>query len=161
MGVGKTEVGKNLAGRLSYSFLDTDTLIEDAENKKIPQIFKDHGEPYFRKLETEVLETLQDYDEFVLSTGGGIVLKEENVALLREMGKLVLLTARPEVILERLKLTDDRPLLQTGNKLEKIKEILSVRDPIYNESADMTIDTSDKKIEEIVEEIFNNDQNKG
>lgn len=155
MGVGKTEVGKSLAEKLAFSFLDTDNLIEEAEGKKITQIFKDEGEQHFRKLETEVLETLQDYEDFVLSTGGGIVLKEENVALLREMGKIILLKATPEVICERLKNVSDRPLLAQGDRLEKIKEILSKRDPIYNSSADLIIETSEKTIEEIVEEIIN------
>lgn len=160
MGVGKSEVGKAAAERLGYSFLDTDELIEKSEDKEISRIFKENGEEYFRGLETEVLETLQNYDDFVLSTGGGIVLKEKNIGLLKGMGPLVLLTARPEVIFERIKSVNNRPLLETGNKEDKIKEILSVRDPIYNKAADLTIDTSDKKIEEIVEEIVSYAQNK-
>lgn len=153
MGVGKTEIGRSLAGSLKMNFLDIDELIEKTEGCKISEIFDKEGEPYFRDLETEVLKTLGNYDNFVLSTGGGIVLREENVELLREIGPLILLTAREEIILERVKHTEDRPLL-TGDKAQKIKEILSVRNPIYNKVADFSVDTSDITPEQAVEEIL-------
>lgn len=154
MGVGKSEVGRALADKLKLNFLDTDELIEKTEERKIAEIFSKEGEGHFRELETEVLITLSDYDNFVLSTGGGIVLREENVKLLKEIGPLVLLTAREEVIMERVKSTEDRPLL-AGDKAEKIKEILSTRNPIYNKAADFTVDTSDITPEEAADKIIN------
>lgn len=160
MGTGKTEVGKRLAERLSNDFLDTDELIEKSEGKKISDIFKDNGEEYFRNLETEVIETLQDYENYVLSTGGGIVLRDENVRLLKEIGPIVLLTARDDVILSRVSDKDDRPLLEQGDKAEKIKELLAKRALIYKAAADYTVDTSDKSVDNIVEEIINHVQNK-
>lgn len=160
MGTGKTEVGKRLAEKLFNDFLDTDELIEKSEGKKISDIFKDNGEEYFRNLETEVIETLQDYENYVLSTGGGIVLKDQNVQLLKEIGPIVLLTAREDIILSRMKDKNDRPLLENGDKAEKIKGLLAKRDPIYKSAADYIVDTSDKSVDNIVEEIINHVQNK-
>jgi len=153
MGVGKSEVGRLLARRLNMNFLDTDELIEKTEGRKISEIFAKEGEGHFRDLETEVLKTLEDYDNFALSTGGGLVLREENVELLKEIGPLILLTAREEIILGRVKHTEDRPLLQ-GDQPKKIKEILSERNPIYNKVADFVVDTSDITPEQAVEEIL-------
>lgn len=152
MGVGKSEVGKLLASRLGLSFTDCDALIEKQEGQAISSIFSSRGEDHFRDLENRLLQSLAGRDGLLLSTGGGMVLREENVKLLKKMGPLVLLTARQEVILKRLKDTDDRPLLQ-GDKEQNIKEILSKRDPIYNSVADLKVDTSDLTPEKAVEEI--------
>lgn len=160
MGVGKSEVGKALAGRLKLNFLDTDELIEKTEGRKIAEIFAQEGEDHFREMETEVLKTLTDYDHFVLSTGGGIVLREENVQLLKEIGPLVLLFAREEIILQRVKDTEDRPLL-AGDKAQKINEILTVRNPIYNRVADFTVDTSEITPEAAADKIIEYVKSKG
>ena len=95
MGTGKSAVGHLLASELKLDYLDTDQLIEQTEDRTIAEIFESDGEPYFRGVETEVLETLQDYDNFVLSTGGGMVLKAENVAILKTIGPVILLQADP------------------------------------------------------------------
>ncbi|MGB9613121.1 MAG: shikimate kinase [Candidatus Margulisiibacteriota bacterium] len=154
MGVGKSEVGQRLARELAMNFLDTDELIEKTEGRSINEIFKTEGEEYFRNLETEVLETLQDYDNFVLSTGGGMVLREENVSLLKNLGPLILLWADPEVVYERIKEQTHRPLLNVPDPKEEIKKILDFRSPIYNRVADFKVDTSFKTAEEVVLEIL-------
>lgn len=160
MGVGKSAVGRLLAERLNLSYLDSDELIEETEGRKISEIFAKEGEDYFRGLETEVIKTLIEYDAFVASTGGGIVLREENVKMLKEIGPLILLTARPEIIYERIRSANDRPLLEQGGKLGQIKELLLKRAPIYNKAADYTIDTSDAPVETVVEEIIKYVQSK-
>lgn len=155
MGVGKSEVGKSLAWRLNLDYLDTDELIEKSAEMTIPEIFKKDGEERFREIEKEVIETLEDYDGFVISTGGGAVLREENVKMLKEIGPLVLLTASPEAIHERLKDKDDRPLLKDGDKLKKITEILEKRLPVYEKIADFTLDTTKITPAKAAEEIEN------
>ncbi|NQU18177.1 MAG: shikimate kinase [Candidatus Saganbacteria bacterium] len=152
MGSGKSEIGRRLASRLSMSFLDTDTLIEKTENSKISEIFEKKGEEYFRDLETKVIKTLGDYEKFVFATGGGMILRSENVKMLKELGPLILLWAGPEIIFERLRHSKNRPLIQ-GEKENKIRKILEERTPIYNQAADFKIDTSKLSINQAVEEI--------
>ncbi len=154
MGVGKTAVGQKLAQQLNLSYLDTDDLIEKTEGSSINEIFVKKGEPYFRQLETEALKTLQDYDKFVISTGGGIVLREENVRILKEIGPLILLWAEPVVVYERVKAESHRPLLNVPDPQEEINKILEVRKPFYQRAADFTVDTSRLKVEEAVKEIM-------
>ena len=153
MGVGKTVVGKKLAKQLGLKYIDTDDLIEKMKKRSIKDIFKKKGEPYFRDLETEVLKTLQEYDNFVISTGGGIVMREENVKILKGIGPLVLLWAEPEVVYERIKEEKQRPLLQVPDPREEINKILARRKPVYQGAADFMADTSSLKVEEAVKEI--------
>ncbi len=153
MGVGKSAIGHKLAQKLGMDFLDTDELIEKTEKTQISKIFEKSGEEYFRDLETEVLKTLLDYDNFVLSTGGGMVLRQENVKMLKALGPLVLLTAKPEVVYERVKNLKTRPLLDVPDPKARIEEILKFRNPIYNSVADFTVDTGDLNVNELVEKI--------
>ena len=153
MGAGKTAVGQALARELGLDYLDTDELIAKTAQKTISQIFATEGEERFRELETEVLKTLTDYDNFVIATGGGIVLREENVALLKEIGTLVLLWAEPKVIFDRISCELHRPLLKVADPLAEINKLLKVREPIYRQVADQIIDTSTLNISQVVEEI--------
>jgi len=153
MGVGKSEIGQKLAEQLGMNFIDTDDIIEKTEKTKISKIFEKHGEKYFRNLETEVLKTLSDYDNFVISTGGGMVLRQENVKMLKALGPLVLLGAKPEVIYERVKHLKTRPLLNVEDPKKRIVEILNYRNPIYNSVADFTVDTGEMKVDEAVKSI--------
>ena len=153
MGTGKSMIGHLLAQELNMTFLDTDELIQKTENRTINEIFKQDGEAYFRALETEVIKTLQGYDNFVLSTGGGIVLRAENIALLKAIGPLVLLWAEPETIYERVKKESHRPLLQVADPLAEIKKILDKRAPIYQRVCDFKLDTSGLTPEQAVKEI--------
>jgi len=146
-------VGKKLAQELGFKYIDTDQLIEKTKKRSIKDIFKKKGEPYFRDLETEVLKTLQEYENYVISTGGGIVMLEENVKILKEIGPLILLWAEPNVVYERIKDEKQRPLLQVPDPKEEITKILARRKPTYQSVADFMVDTSSLKVEEAVKEI--------
>jgi len=153
MGAGKTAVGRLLAAELKLDYLDTDQLIEETEGRTIAQIFKRDGETAFRRLETEVLKTLQDYDNFVLSTGGGMVLRAENVALLKALGPVVLLRASAEVIYQRIKDEKHRPLLDVADPLAEIRQVLAVREPLYDRAADHLVETADLTPAGVAKEI--------
>ena len=152
MGVGKTSVGTRLAKDLGYAFVDTDTLIEADQKITIAEIFSTFGEPRFRDVETRIiLQVLEDEGQ-VISTGGGAVIRDENRAAFKKAGLVVCLTARPEVIFERIKHETHRPLLQTPDPLTKIRELLAGREKFYHQ-ADLIIDTSDKSVDDAVREI--------
>jgi shikimate kinase len=151
MGSGKTSLGRRLAERLSYGFRDTDQLLEKKAGDTINRIFAVHGEEYFRNLETDLLkELLPGIDQTVLSTGGGLPLREQNTKLLKEMGYVVYLKASRQTTLQRLKGDTTRPLLQGEEVEQKVDRMLSVRTPIYERAAHKIIATDDKSIEEIV-----------
>jgi len=153
MGSGKSAVGHRLAKELKMDYLDTDELIEKTEKMSINDIFARKGEPYFRDLETEVVKTLSDYDNFVIATGGGMVLREENVRMLKEIGPLVLLWAGPETVYQRVKKHAHRPLLNVPDPEAEIKKILDQREPVYRAVADQVINTSKLNVDECVEEL--------
>jgi len=154
MGSGKTVVGQLLAKELGLDFLDTDELIEKSEGRKISEIFRVEGEEHFRDLETEVLKTLQDYDNFVLSTGGGMVLRQANVDIFKTIGPVILLWAAPETIFARVQKETHRPLLQVADPLAEIKKRLELRLPFYNAAADWQVDTGQKDPGTIAKEII-------
>ncbi len=153
MGTGKTEVGRILSRRLGYTLLDADTVIEKEQGMTITEIFKQYGEPRFRDIEADVIKRLSEMKNAVISTGGGAVLRQENMDNLRKNGLIICLTASPETILKRTSNNDDRPLLQVDNPLQKIKELLEFRKPYY-EKADIMIDTEGKSPIEVAEEII-------
>jgi shikimate kinase len=151
MGCGKTSVGARLSKRLSYHFLDTDAMIEKKAKDTVSRIFAVHGEEYFRTLETELLKELQPKaDRTVLSTGGGLPLREQNAVLLKEMGFVVYLKASKETTLQRLRGDTTRPLLQGGDAEQRIESMLAYRVPIYEKTAHAVITTDDKSVDEIV-----------
>jgi shikimate kinase len=152
MATGKSTVGRNLAKRLRFEAVDTDDLIERRTGKTISRIFSEEGESAFRDQESEVAQKVSRLNGHVIITGGGIVLREENIKALKEAGPIFCLAASPEVVLKRTQGTDHRPLLQTEDPLEKVRGLLEVRGPFYAR-ADHTIDTSDLTIEEVVDRI--------
>ena len=140
MGAGKSTVGRILARRLGKRFVDTDHEIEKRNGVTIPVIFEIEGEEGFRKREQEVLTDLAQEPDLVLSTGGGIVLRPDNRAVLREQGFVVYLSARPELLAERTRHDRSRPLLNVDDPLGRLRELHGVRDPLYREAADFVID---------------------
>lgn len=155
MGCGKTTVGKNLARNCNLTFLDTDEEIEKLQNRTISEIFECDGEKAFRDMETEYLRALlsQDIDGVVLSTGGGMPVREENRELLQKLGLVVYLKAEPETVYERVKGDTKRPLLQCADPLQKIKDMTAMRAPLYEQAANQTIAVDDMKQSEIAEMI--------
>ena len=153
MGSGKTEVGKRLAQRLGYAFLDTDKLIEEKTGKSISEIFREEGESSFRELETEVIKNLSGITGYIISTGGGIVIREENILSLKNIGLVVWLKTSPETIINRISSETHRPLLNVDNPLEQIKKLLSIREQFYSR-ADVSIDTDGLEVNEVVKSIL-------
>lgn len=145
MGSGKTTVGKALAKHLGHNFTDLDTLIVKNEGIEIPEIFHKFGENYFRKLETKTLNSLLEYENTVISTGGGIVEKEENILTIKKIGTVFYLQAPSNTLYERIKGDCNRPLLKGEIEFENI---LNKREKAYRQ-ANFTVDAT-KKINEII-----------
>ena len=152
MGAGKTTVGKELATIMNCNFIDLDETIEKNYGK-ISDIFKQRGEEYFRQIETLELKKLNIQETFVLSTGGGIVLKDENIKILQTLGYVFYLEASTDTIYERIKNQKHRPLLNTPDPKRSIEEILSKRKKLYENSGEK-ITVNNKNVKEIAEEIY-------
>lgn len=152
MGSGKTSVGLELAKILECDFFDLDEIIEKKYGK-ITQIFKDKGENYFREIETSELKNFKNNRAFVLSTGGGAVLKEENLEILRSLGEVFYLSANAQTIYDRVKEQTQRPLLNTKDPKKTIEDILSSRLEKYEKSGEKIV-TDNKNIEQIAREIY-------
>ena len=153
MGTGKTAVGQEVARRLGFRYLDTDTLIEAREGRSIPEIFARDGEAYFREVEAQVVADVSREEGVVIATGGGVVTRPENLERLRAQGWVVWLTATPEVIWERVRREAGRPLLEgCPDPLERIRSLLAVREAEYAQ-ADYVVDTTHRGIQDVAEEI--------
>ena len=152
MATGKSEVGKDLARLLEMEFIDTDDLIEEKVEMKISEIFAKKGEKFFRDLESEIAKEVGGWDNYVIATGGGIVLRQENINSLKKNGKIINLKTSVSKILERALKNSDRPLLNVENKSKEIKKLLSERKPYYEE-CDFSVDTTDTSSKEAAEKI--------
>ena len=153
MGTGKTTVGRELAKKKKWQFLDLDDLIELREKRTISSIFTQEGEPYFRKVEKKVLKEIAKEKKFVVACGGGIVLDKDNIKTMKKTGIMICLSASPQVILERTAAYRHRPLLNVGNPKKQIELLLKLRAPYYAQ-AHKTIDTSKISMREVVEKIL-------
>ena len=153
MGAGKTSVGKILAERLQLEFCDLDGLIQADCGKTISSIFSEHGEAFFRELESKTLQSVSQNSGQIVATGGGIVLRQSNWKVMKEGGVTVYLKASPDVLWSRIKNDTSRPLLQVEKPSEKVRELLSFRMPLY-EKADMIIETENKSPQNIADDII-------
>jgi shikimate kinase len=153
MGTGKTEVGRELAQLKGMKLIDVDTEIEKSEKMTINGIFREFGEEKFREIETEKIERVSREENVIISTGGGAVLKKQNMDALKKTGIVICLMATPETILKRTGNSDERPLLKVEKPLEKINELLQFRRQYY-EQADIIINTEEKSPLQIAEEII-------
>lgn len=153
MGTGKTSTGRALAARLGREFIDMDALIEQREGRSIPEIFAASGEPYFRALERALVRELAARRALVIAPGGGIVLNPDNIRDFAVTGRVFCLRASPEMILKRVGSDTSRPLLQTDDKLGRIRDLLAKRQPLYD-AIPLQIETDGKTPEAVADEIL-------
>lgn len=154
MGCGKSTNAKRLAEMTGRVRIEMDEEIAADEGMEVQEIFRVHGEPYFRDLETKLVNDLAEREPSVVSCGGGTVLREENVAMMKTEGVVVLLTASPETVYERIHETGDRPVLKGNMNVPYIRELMEKRRPSYEAAADFRVATDGKTAEEICREIL-------
>ena len=153
MGSGKSTIAKYLSHILEMQDLETDEFIVKREDMTINEIFQRKGEEYFRRCENNALRELETRQGIIISCGGGMPMKDENVELMKKNGKIVLLTASPETIYERVKYSNERHLLNVNMNVEYIKDLMEKRKDRYESIADIVVDTNNKPIHVIAEEV--------
>ena len=153
MGAGKSSIGRRLAEKLDVPFVDADHEIEVAADKTIAEIFKDHGEAYFREGERRVISRLIENGAQVLSTGGGAFINEETRQGIQAHGISVWLKADLSLLMKRVMKRADRPLLQTDNPEAVMQELMDQRYPIYA-TADVTVESRDVQHTQMVNEVI-------
>ena len=154
MGAGKSSTGKALARKTGLPRFDTDEIVSKRFGLSVTEIFVQLGEKEFRDAETEALKQLAETAPAVIVTGGGIVLRPENVRMLRGLGRVVSLEADEETLFRRISRRATRPLLQTENPRATMAELLRVRDPLYRAAADVRLDTSRLTHDEVADAIL-------
>lgn len=154
MGAGKSTVSAYLNKEYGMEVIEMDQVIAEREKMSISDIFAVHGEEYFRNLETNLLIEMQSQTNKVISCGGGVAMRDRNVKEMKKNGRVVLLTAAPETILERVKDSDDRPLLNGHKDVDYIGDLMEVRRPKYEAASDIVVSTDQKRVSEICEEMM-------
>ena len=154
MGCGKSTVARNFSQMYGMNMVEMDEEISKKQNMSIPDIFEQYGEEYFRDLESALLKESATGSEQVVSCGGGVVLRPENVVEMKKNGRIVLLTAKAETILSRVCGNEDRPILKGRKTIEDITALMEARREKYEAAADIVVATDDKSIEEICKEIL-------
>ena len=153
MATGKSSIGKQLASRTGYNFLDLDAAIETEEGISIPQIFAAQGESAFRELESRMVERMTDRTGLVIATGGGTIVNPQNLEKLKRCGIVVTLTADIQTILQRVGSGEDRPMLQGEDRVARIQALMDQRAHAYAQ-ADIILDTSALNIQEAAERLM-------
>lgn len=156
MGCGKTVVGRALSRKTGVDFVDSDVFIELTHGIKINDIFRKHGEDYFRSLEAEAVNILANEEKIIIATGGGMVKNPDSMEILTKACRVVYLKSSPETIIKNLKnATTNRPLLASANnKEELIRHMMGEREHLYEKYADITIDVSSGTVNEISDRIL-------
>lgn len=154
MGAGKSTISKYLRNMFAMDVVEMDQVIAEKEGMSIPDIFEVYGEEYFRDAETNLLIEMQSKSNVVISCGGGVPMRERNVVEMKKNGKVVLLTAKPETILDRVKDNHDRPLLENNKNVPFIADLMEKRREKYEAASDIIIQTDGKSKLEICEEII-------
>ncbi len=155
MGAGKTTIGKLLARQRGLEFLDSDHEIVARCGVSIPTIFEIEGEVGFRRRESAMIEELTQRRGIVLATGGGAVLLDENRAILKERGTVVYLRCQPQELYARTRHDKNRPLLQTDDPLRKLKDLYTIRHPLYMQAADIVLDSGRQSTHSLVHRLEN------
>lgn len=153
MGAGKSTISEYLSTMFAMKTVEMDQIIAEREQMSIPDIFETYGEEYFRNLETELLVEMQSEQGIIISCGGGVALRDCNVAEMKKNGRVVFLTASPEVIYDRVKDTDDRPVLRGRKNVRGISELMEQRREKYEAAADIVVNTDNKTVLQICEEL--------
>ena len=153
MGTGKSMILNCLHEVCGFDKIEMDEQIVQEQGMSIPEIFEKKGEEYFRNLETELVKKISAMDNIVVSCGGGTVMRQCNVDEMKKNGTIVLLTAEPETVYERVRGSHNRPLLEKNMNPEYIKELMEARRPKYEAAADFVIKTDNRTVEEICLEI--------
>lgn len=154
MGSGKTTVGRILAHKLGFLFIDLDRVIELEDGRKINDIFKIYGEDYFRELETKVIKKIYKNKNCVFACGGGAIKRKENMKIIRENSAVIYLNISPRIALKRLGDVKDRPLIEVEDREEVIKEMISKRNNLYHKYAHMIINNDDMDPKKASNEIL-------
>ena len=154
MGAGKSTVAVALKERLGYKRVEMDQRIEETRGMTISDIFARYGEAYFRNLESNTLIELGNETGLVISCGGGVVLRPENAEYMKRGGRVVLLTARLETVYERVKDSDERPILNGHMNVEYIEQLMNKRASAYQEAADVVVVTDGKSVEQVVRDVY-------
>jgi shikimate kinase len=154
MGAGKSSVARMIEAQAGAKRVEMDELIEEQQGMKITEIFDRYGEAHFRDLETELLRSFVGQENLVVSCGGGSVLRDENTALMKQDGCIVLLTATPETIYERVKDSTNRPILNGNMNVEYIRGLMEKRRERYETVADIVVATDGKSKDAICAEIL-------
>jgi len=153
-GAGKSTIAGELKDKLEMDRVEMDQMIVEKQGMSISEIFDEYGEAYFRNLESNTLIELQKRKQTIVSCGGGVVMREENTDHMKKNGRVVLLTAKPETIYERVKDSDERPILNDHMNVEFISSLMDKRKERYEAVADITVATDGKNVTQICEEII-------
>lgn len=154
MGAGKTTMGRQLARKLHMDFIDSDRVIEERTGVDIPLIFEKEGEAGFRKREQAVIDELTRKENIILATGGGAVLDPLNRQHLKQRGTVIYLHSDLRHLMDRVRHDRNRPLLQTDDPEARLRALMEEREPLYRETADITINTGEKSIRSVINVIL-------
>ncbi len=154
MGAGKSTIARSLQRSLNFPLVEMDERIVREQGMSINEIFEKYGEDHFRQIESDLILTIGDEDASIVSCGGGVVVRPQNVENMKKSGKIVFLKATPETIYERVKNSTDRPILNGHMNVEYIAQLMEKRRTLYEGAADITIETDGKTKEEICSEII-------